>query len=234
VNRKVNRQPSGFTLVELLVALALVSTILLMVYGSYAAACGAMDRYGRRMTCCDRASLVLRLLARQLRCVYLPSAGMDFGSSEPNGPSAAPAPVPPVQPFETGEGTVSFVTTAGPDQAAALVRVLYQLDPASGTLSLASQPYGSGGESTPDPGSGRPLLTGVTALEVQFYDGRQWQAGWTAEAHRTLPQAVRIALSVLDENNHMLAFETMVPIGCRRSPPTQETAAPAPTPGRTL
>jgi prepilin-type N-terminal cleavage/methylation domain-containing protein len=210
---------TGFTLVELLVALALVSTIVLMVYGSYTAALRAMDRYSRRLACADRACLVLRLMARQLRCVYLPAAG-----TEPVPGAAAAARLPPAGPFETGGATLGFVTTAGPDRAAALTRVTYQLDPSRGTLSLCSQPYVSGAAASgADPAAYRPILTGVTGLEVQFYDGRQWQAGGTAAAGRTLPQGVKIALSVVDENHCPLAFETMVPLGCRTAPPQEQT-----------
>ncbi len=53
-------------------ALALVGTIVTMVYGSYAAASRSVDLYSSRLACSDRTCLVLRLLARQLRCLYLP------------------------------------------------------------------------------------------------------------------------------------------------------------------
>ena len=59
---KGKRTNPAFTLVEVLVALALISTIVMMVYGSFTAATRSMDLYGRRLACADRASLVLRLL----------------------------------------------------------------------------------------------------------------------------------------------------------------------------
>jgi prepilin-type N-terminal cleavage/methylation domain-containing protein len=228
---KAQRQAAGFTLVELLVALALVGTIMLMVYGSYAAAAGALDRYSRRMACYDRTSLVLRLLARQLRCVYLTPCGTDPTPSPSQSTAATPPSTLAAASFEVGDGSLRFLTTAGPDRTTALLRVAYQLDPSSGILSVCSAPYVSGAGNLQDTLSGRPILTGVTRMDVQLYDGRRWQAdAATTAASRTLPQGVKIALTVVDESLHEHQFEMMVPLGCRTAPPVPQTGTTATTP----
>jgi prepilin-type N-terminal cleavage/methylation domain-containing protein len=210
---------TGFTLVEVLVALALISTIVMMVYGSFLAASRSLDLYGSRMACDDRASLVLRLMARQLRCAYLPPVETDpLSSSSPNGVPSTPRTSLPAEPLTASEAGLSFITTAGLGTGPALSRILYRHDPATGILSLCGEPYLYGAEAQASARSWRPILTGVRSVEVQFYDGQQWQSGWTG-ASQTLPQSAKIALAVVDEKNRLHEFETMVPLGCRRALP---------------
>jgi type II secretion system protein J len=213
----------AFTLVEMLVALALVSTIVTMVYGSFAAATRSLDHYHRRMAQCERASLVLRLMARQLRCAYLPSFERDPATTTGTA-------TPQTEAFEAGAGSLCFVTTvglgAGSNAAPALSRVRYRYDPLAETLSISCMPYvyrtGSL-EETPD---ARPILGGVKNLEVSFYDGHQWRSGFAGGAAQTLPQAVKIALTVVDEKNRTHEFTTATPLGCHRSPPKQQVKTP--------
>jgi type II secretion system protein J len=208
-------------LIEVLVALALVGTILTMVYGSYAAAARSVDLYSSRLACSDRTCLVLRLLARQLRCLYLPSAATDAASTST--PAAAAATVtPPADLLQADAESLGFVTTAGLDRATALAHVTYRCDPASGTLSLSSEPYVYGGGRLGDSPAGQMLLTGVESLEVQFYDGRQWQSGWTGTGAQALPQGVKITLRVCDDQGRRQEFTTIVAPGCRSAPRLQQ------------
>ena len=224
----------GFTLIEMLVALALVSTIVTMVYGSFTAASRSMDLYSRRMACCERTCLVLRLMARQLRCAYLPSSERQpMPTSPQNGaPSASvPATAPQIKPLEASGGILSFVTTVGVGTGSAgsmaLSRVMYRYDPSAGTLSISCEPCVYGGGRPQDSQSWRPILGGVQSVDMQFYDGRQWRSGWTGGESRALPQSVRIAITVVDERNHPHEFKTMTPIGCRNTPQPQQVRTSA-------
>lgn len=221
---------AAFTLVELLVALALVGTIVTMVYGSYAAATRSLERYGSRMAAGERAILVLRLMARQIRGAYLPPAaeitvpvpGTAQGD-EPwsAAPPTAPAPRAGAAPPATwraeahaGGLTLCFVTTSGPgpgpDSPAPLSQVQYRYEPVPGTLSLHCEPY-LGAPAPTDRPAGRTILGGVRHLEVQFYDGRRWQARWDSSSP-SLPQAVKIDLTVVDNRRRPQTFGTIVPI----------------------
>jgi type II secretion system protein J len=210
-------------LLEVLVALALVGTILTMVYGSYAAAARSVDLYSSRLACSDRTCLVLRLLARQLRCLYLPSATLDPASASSPGSTPATTTITlPADLLQADAESLGFVTTAGPDRATALAHVTYRCDPASGTLSLSSEPYVYGGGRLGDSPAGQMLLTGVESLEVQFYDGRQWQSGWTGTGAPALPQGVKITLTVCDDQGRRQEFTTIVAPGCRSAPRLQQ------------
>ncbi|MCL5279395.1 MAG: prepilin-type N-terminal cleavage/methylation domain-containing protein [Planctomycetes bacterium] len=215
----------GFTLVEMLVALALVSTIATMVYGSYAAVSRSLDLYGSRTACYERTSLVLRLMARQIRCAYVPIL-----PASPMPPSLQNS-VSPALPaaFQADSrdvsGTIlSFITTAGfaagPGTSMGVTRVMYRYDSSVGTLSIWCEPYRYTADDSQEPGPWRPILSGVTRVDLQCYDSRQWQAAWNGTGEK-LPQAVKIGLTVLDEKDRAHEFETTVPVASRIATPKQ-------------
>jgi general secretion pathway protein J len=220
-------RPTGFTLVELLIALALTSTIVTMVYGSYAAASRSLDLYGSRLACWERTSLALRLMARQIRGAYVPPSAAGATSLSPGSAplSAQPAAFRADTRGAGGE-ILSFITAGGfgprPDSPTPLARVLYRYDPAAGILSVAWEPYAYGMESRQEPGLWRPLLGGVRRLELQFHDGRQWQSDWDSRDKGRPPHAVKIALTVIDEKDRPHEFQTAVPVGCRSTPPGRQ------------
>ena len=61
---------------------------------------------------------------------------------------------------------------------------------------------------------------------MQFDDGRQEPSGGMG-AGPSLPQSVKIALTVLDEKNRVHEFQTRVPLGCRRALPRPAVATEA-------
>lgn len=212
----------------MLVALALVGMIMTMVYGSYAAASRCLDRYGSRLASSERASLVLRLMARQIRCAYAPAAP---SASTPHTP-LTPLTPPPAAPTmfhadgrDAGGTILSFITTGGPDRSTAFSRVQYRYDSLSGTLSIGCQPYVYGAEAGPNSGYEQPMLRGVSRVDLQFYDGRQWRPTWESTDSARLPRAVKIVLTLVDEKSRLHEYGTMVPIVCQKAAPTHESTA---------
>ncbi len=207
----------------MLVALALVGTIMAMVYGSYAAASRCVDRYGRRLASCERASLVLRLMARQIRCACAPAAPSDSTRSMPQ--TAAPG-IFHADGRDAGGTILSFVTTGGPDRSTAFSRVQYRFDPSSGTLSIGHQPYVYRAEARPSSGYEQPLpgsqsgvtiLRGVRRVDLQFYDGRQWRPTWEGAENAGLPRAVKIVLTLIDDQSRPHEYGTMAPVVSRKA-----------------
>lgn len=217
-----NQDHTGFTLIEMLVAMTMIVTIVSMVYGSYAATSRSREVYSSRLTCSERANLVLRLMSRQIRCAYGP----------PNDPntteSAARAGRPPVEkPADVFYGhdkgprgeILRFVTTAGLGSTLHTQRGLsyirYQYDPAAGTLSINYGPHEKRRDANNDRLSWRPILEGIVDVEVEFHDGRQWQSQWRDRRTQTLPRAVKIGLTLIDNSGREHQFSTAVPIVCR-------------------
>jgi Tfp pilus assembly protein PilW len=207
----------------MLVALALVSTIATMVYGSYAAVSRSLDLYGSRAACYERTCLVLRLMARQIRCAYVPPSPASPTPSAPqNNTSPALPPAFRADSRAAGGTILSFITTAGlatgPDIPMGVARAMYRFDPLNGTLSICCEPYRYAADDGQESRPWRPILSGVTRVDLQCHDGRQWQDAWTGENQR-LPQAVKIAVTVTDEKGRAHEFETAAPIGSRMASP---------------
>jgi hypothetical protein len=219
----------------MLVSLAIVSAIVTMVYGSYAAASRSVDVCTSRMACSERAHLVLRMMARQIRCAYMPPAA---ANSTPTDAEHKIAPAQPVAAFrgESGglRGDLLNVATAGGfgldfDSPMGISRVAYRYDKPRSTLLICCEP-GVGSDSLRDSAVWRPILTGVAEVEMGFYDGRQWQSRWDSGQAGRLPQAVRIALAVAEKSGRLHHYAMTAPIVCRGNAQGNQTKTPVEQP----
>jgi prepilin-type N-terminal cleavage/methylation domain-containing protein len=226
-----NRHNTGFTLIEMLIALAMMAMIVSMVYGSYAATTESVQAYDNRLTYSERATLVLRLMARQLRCAYAPTADPNRSMSTVAGNGAEP-PVESVRPDQVrserlrpvfqGDAQhphgqlLSFATTmglsAGLDGPRGLSQVRYRLDAITRTLWVDCGPRMDRLSHADFAQRGRPILDHVVAVDLAFHDGQRWLPKWSGTKSRALPHAVRIDLNLLDEEGRSYHFGTTVRI----------------------
>ncbi|MBN1361751.1 MAG: prepilin-type N-terminal cleavage/methylation domain-containing protein [Sedimentisphaerales bacterium] len=232
-----NRNNTGFTLIEMLVALAMIATLVSIVYGSYAATSGSLEVYDSRLDCAQRAQLVLRLMSRQLRCAYAPAEpnaaetpprerGTALGWREDKAPPTTnPILVKSAAPVFTGDPqnrrgqVLQFLTTAGlggtPAAPQGLSYTRYRYDRAAGTLSIDRRAHaGRLADKDNDP-QWQVLLDGVKGFEMMFHDGRRWSQTWDYAREKQLPRAVKIDLTVVDEKEREHRLSGTVSIGCR-------------------
>lgn len=211
----------AFTLVEMLVSLAIVSAIVTMVYGSYAATSRSLDTYGRRMDCSERAHLVLRMMARQIRCAYMPSPETRLVQAETGKEKRQTPQITAFQgnPSQLRGEILRFTTTSGLsgglDGSVGISRVAYRYDQVSRTLSIRSEPDVYRSEGHRNANAWQSVLGGLAGIELEFHDGQRWQPRWDSQEAGGLPRAVRIGLSIQDESGRTHRYATTVPILCR-------------------
>jgi len=223
----------AFTLIEMLVSLAIVSSIVTMVYGSYAATSRSLDVYSSRMACSERAHLVLRMMARQIRCAHLPPAATPPRQEQAKRPLASAEPVAAfrAEPAGLRGDLVNFITTGGFDLASdspiGVSRVAYRYDRSRNALLICCEPCVTGPGGTRDANAWRPVLTGLSEIELQFFDGLRWQSNWDSKETGRLPQAVRIAMAVTDRKGLAHHYATTVLPACRSASRGSQTRTPS-------
>jgi len=217
---------TGFTLVEILVAMTIIVTIVSMVYGSYFATARSTDVYKVRMTLSGQTRKVLRQMARQIRCSYIgktqersDSAGTFYRGERKI--TEKPIIYFNCEPDARGGEILHLVTTNGlfcqEGQADGLFDVAYKFDKNSGTLSLGQMRFVGAPERLIEKRIWRPLLRNVECIELDFFDGQQWLSKWDFKQKRKLPYAVRIGITSKDKNHRQCHYGTIAHVGCSGS-----------------
>jgi len=235
------RNHVGFTLIEMLVSLTIIVAILAMVYGSFAATTRSMDASNARLADTERTCFALRLMTRQIRCVYAPPlAQSPPGSREAGvtGGSTAGRDIAAASPFSRStlfrgdsrdpQGEIlSFITSsglgAGADAPRGLFYVTYLYDKASGTLSISRREQADSPGNRPHAKRPEMLLSNVTGIELKFHDGRQWQPAWDIAQRHELPRAVKLGIAVADEAGASHFLGTTIPIVQETYPESKST-----------
>lgn len=227
-----SRGTNGFTLVEMLVAVALVAIIVSMVYGSYVGASRSAQAYKSGITLDRQARRALSGMACQIRCAYggKPVDRADAPGMGPNPEKAASEESVSyfrASPSDRGGEILHLVTThglfCGPQGLSGLSEVTYRLDTDVHVLFLGQRRFVDKARSLAEDKRWRPVLTGVSAVELAFFDGRQWLTQWDLVPCGRLPAAVRIEITCEDENRRRRCFGTVEHVSCLGS--LVETAA---------
>jgi len=213
---------TGFTLIEMLVAVAMIVTIVSMVYGSYSATSRSAEAYKARMTLADRARSVLQQMARQIRCCY---GGAPADSTDPTKaalPKTAAILQGSVNYFKGGPSApngeiLHLVTTSallGEPPGGGLFDAAYRFDRSTHTLFVSCTRFVQAPKGLVEERDWSPLIENVEHIELGFFDGRQWLGEWDFTRTKNLPAAVRIDIACRDENRRQCSYGTVAYISC--------------------
>lgn len=180
--RRTGRDPRGFTLVEMLVALALAGVVLLALSGGLALTTRGAERLAAATMRIDDARHLDLWLRREIEAALPPDAG---GAMR--------------RPFAGTRDALRFLTIAADDGGHCETSIALESPPdtrAGSQLVLLRQPLGGGLPAR------IVLARGVAGLEIAYW-GRaaedaaaRWHADWSDL--RVLPAMLRIALRMAD------------------------------------
>ena len=237
---------TGFTLLEILIAVAIIAVIVSMVYGSYFATARSTEAYDAITDMSGQARQALAQMSRLIRCAYIPQSIHRVEQKQQ--PSAAlgqslrlkqlvaqhESEVENVPDYFSGgvDGpggeVLQFVTTVdssvGPQLSNGLFEVIYRFDKSSGLLFLSQQKFIERLEGAANDRSWQPILTGVERLELAFYDGQQWLSKWDFKEKRRPPLAVKIHITCEDKNYRRYCWAATVCVPCHKNQ-NRKTAA---------
>jgi type II secretion system protein J len=212
----------GFTLVEVLLAMAIIVTIISIVYGSYFVISQSVKTCKARTALSQEGQKVLGLLARQIRCSYVPAAD----SSQQLGKEVSEQKTVTLENAKdyfsggsdaSGAATLHFITTnafsSKQNAAVGLFEVDYKLDGKTGTLLLNHRPFVDTPRSTRE-NTWQPIAENIASIKLEFFEGHQWLSKWNFKEQEQLPAAVRINITLEDENRREYHCGTVAYVYC--------------------
>ena len=201
---------SGFTLLELMLSLAIMGIVLLIIFGALRIGTRAWEKGEKDIAVHQRQRAVLGLLSRQIAsaCIYEIKMGDDSFY------------------FRGSESTMEFVSRS-PIVPGALTGVVFakykvQKGNAQGKKKLGLYEKDAGFLKEEDLENSDDFLTLISGLEgLRFEylkegdDGvePQWQTAWDPSEKAGLPLAVKI---VLKQDSETAPINLVVPIHCRK------------------
>ena len=202
----------GFTLLELILSLAMMGVVLLIIFGALRVGTRAWEKGEKDVAVHQRQRAVLGLLSRQIAsaCIYEIKMGDDTFN------------------FKGSEGTMEFVSRSPivPGALTGVVFVKYMVQEGDGDgkkqLNLYEKDAGFLKEEDVENQSEEDLFTlisGLQDLQFEYLKGGEdksetdWQASWDPSEKTGLPLAVKI---ILKQNEETASIRLIVPIRCRK------------------
>ncbi len=229
---------SGFTLLELLVAVAMTAVITLAVYGTYRSVVSAADIYGKRVRyqemaagCIERMRADLQGLAVHTREEFVP--GKEERSADPL--MIRIQPVNDSSDVEEGRPflwlTSRSVIPVSPQDTSGIADIRYELVPdRNGGWSIRRAqrllPFSERAERSSEQSETHPIVcSAVRSVHVVAVDGKgervqRWNSNASDYRHET-PEAVFLRLEV-GETGNRVNVETLVKLPVRRSRGSKE------------
>jgi prepilin-type N-terminal cleavage/methylation domain-containing protein len=199
---KIENEKQGFTLIEMLVAIAILSVLALTVYGAFSNGLRLWQRINQEESHEDINIFLLKLSYELRRCFKF--SNIKFLGEEDN---------------------ISFATLIKADREETIGQVNYFFDGSANTINRVQSNYSQLYQSKPTPE--QQVLKNIKSFNLQYYccEPKQkkylWLKAWdkkkvpsSIKADEYLPLAVKIEIE-LDDNNKNKKFVRIVniPVG---------------------
>ena len=213
----------GFTLVELLVAIALIAMVLSMAYGSYIATTRSAQACKSRIALAEKGRKTLEQIARHIRCSYVGSVS-DVTENEKTGSVQTEVGPETTVSYFSGDARalngeiLCLVTTSGlaEEKGATdgLFEVVYKFDKRTSELALSLARF-VGVAREAEKRNWRVIADQIESIDLAFFDGEKWLKRWDFEDKNGLPRAVRIEIGGENESFQRYDYSTVAYVSCR-------------------
>lgn len=218
------RNNDGFTLIEVLVALALLVILSAALYGTYFSVTAARERGGDRIEARRELSTTLGSLHNELASAYLGKRPQtQSGGSTPANPVNTANPTAGITHFVVEDrdsfgkpaSLLEFTYVAPPNiaqvPASDLTLVRYAVQEKNEVLTLTRESrdlfYDPSYKSVP-----YPVMDVVEGFLVECYDGSKWVKTWDTALNFGLPKSIRVTVTLKGgEKFSTIASPRMVP-----------------------
>ena len=195
----------GFTLIEVVLAVALMALVLALIQGVYTGTVRSRNRSADQTRDVHQVALILDRIATEVSAAYAaPSRTQTTGlrvETDADGNSTLVftsllPPIPGVRP----DGGTEVGYALEPDDEGVLRLVRWE-DPYPGEQADAPSPY--------------PVMEGVLRFRVRCFDGDNWVEEWDSrerEEGPVLPRAVSVELAWGPDEEHERVLRTSAPV----------------------
>jgi general secretion pathway protein J len=208
----------GFTLLEVLIALIVLTLIMGAVYGSYRAVTSSIADLEPRVALDQKGRFFIQRLSRQIRCCYGGRHDQTNQSVPDQNDVKEAASQEETRYFQGGrtlsdDVTLQFVTTSSTLSRGSdvdyLAVVSYKMDPLQHAILTREEIYGRQSVNEDDE-DWRVILNGVAEAGLEYFDGVDWRDEWDSNVAGSLPKALRIKLVLESPQDGVSASFTSV------------------------
>lgn len=202
--------PSGFTLLELLVSLAILAVVVTMVYASLRSSLDVMDRVDRDADLYRQARVVFSRLSEEL--------SMAYPETRPGEPQSVFIGRDQAE-MGRARDALQFASLSHirflpdqPESELTLLEYRVEKDPERDewVLLREERPYLYGG---PDADTGAWVIgEGIEAFNLRYYDGKVWADQWNTAEREKFPRVVEIEIRLRDREDSPRSFITWAEI----------------------
>lgn len=216
-------QQRGFTLVELLVAVALIATVLSITYGSYVVTTRSAQAGKSRIALFREGRQTLEQMARHIRCSYASAASDPKDDVQDKSNQSEVSRETEISYFDgdadapNGE-ILNFVSTSRltEDKEAeyGLFQIVYRFNRRTTELAVSSERFVATSEGT-EKRIWRVIADQMRSVDLAFFDGEKWSQRWDFTDKKVLPRAVRIEIGGENESLQRYDYSTVAYVSCR-------------------
>jgi len=201
--------PTGFTLLEVVISVAILAVIMTIVYNTFNSsmkAYTAMENQGNAYT---QARIVLSRISEEIESIYWSdnpksNTGLIGGDEEEYD-----------LPFDSLHFTsLSHIRWVKDSKESELCEIGYHLEKDEGTgesFLLRREDWNVDG-TLEEGGTTLELAENVDGLNFRYYDGAEWVDDWDTRIRGGLPKAIEVVLLMSDPTLERIAFSSTFPI----------------------
>ncbi|MBN1844716.1 MAG: prepilin-type N-terminal cleavage/methylation domain-containing protein [Sedimentisphaerales bacterium] len=210
----------GFTLVELLIGLAIVGAMAAMVYGTLLAVIRSTQAAQDTLEQSQQVRSLVSGLWGQVASLYPSTDAVGLQAPAVSGPlvsnrivPAGPTEVLRYDPQDPEGVFLRLLTTAGVGDSQDVWQVDYRYDPGQKIVLVRQRPFRYTSEPAAESGDAwRELCRNVQDIELAFLTERSSRNTWDSRRDG-LPRAVRLDLTLQAPSRRSQCYSTILPVG---------------------
>jgi general secretion pathway protein J len=193
--KRGKKRGAGFTLIEVLIAIAILSIVLTAIYSTFFLSYRAIDGMDEYMLKLQESRMAIDILRRELDSAFYrgneTNTLLKIQDRDINGKQASQLTFTTFSPLRPG-----------------LSRISYYIEDKDGKLNLFKKLESSYSKKKTD---GVDIIDDLEAFTVEVLYNDRWVKTWDTDVTKNIPDAIRIGLSIMIKGNKMTIFDVSSP-----------------------